>query len=273
MHRDYRMKLKSLGLKSDLIFFEHYNSAIVEYKKDYIVVRTPDNPSYFWGNFLIYYQGPKDGDLEKWTMDFHKEFSSDPNIKHVAITWDIDNNYSSNEIEHFTDSGFKYEESTILAAENTLHIQHRNDDFIYKCIDSEEEWKQVINLQVLVNSGTHKENEYRPFVQKRFNQYRRLVKTGLGNWFGAFREGCLAADLGLFCSEGTGRFQAVETRGEFRKRGIAQSLMNYAAENMSCRTLVIEADEDGPAINMYKSIGFKIREKISEICLYGRSKR
>lgn len=264
------MNLKSLGLRSDLMSFEH--EAIVEGKKDYIVVRTPDNPSYFWGNFLIYYQGPKYGDHEKWMEDFYNEFSSDPNIKHVTFTWDIDNNYSSKELYLFIDYGFEYDETIVLVAEKKLNIQHRNNDFIYKRIITEEEWDQVIDLQVLVNSDTYKGIEYRPFVQKRFNQYRQLSKVGLGNWFGAFRDGCLVADLGFFCGHGIGRFQNIETRSEFRKRGIAQSLMNYAEESLDCCSLVIEADEDGPAINMYKTIGFKVKEKISGICLYDRSK-
>jgi len=264
------MKLKSLWLRSNLMFFEH--NAIVEAKKNYIVVKTPDNPSYFWGNFLIYYQGPKDGDHKKWREDFSNEFSSETDVKHEAFTWDIDNNYNSKELYLFRDRGFEYDETIVLVAEKKLNIQHRNNDFIYKRIVTEEEWNKVIDLQVLVNSSEYKEIEYRPFVQKRFSQYRRLAKIGLGHWFGAFRDGCLVADLGLFCGYGIGIFQNIETRSEFRKRGIAQSLMNYAVESLDCCSLVIEADEDGPAINMYKTIGFKVREKISDICLYDRTK-
>jgi ribosomal protein S18 acetylase RimI-like enzyme len=58
------MLLNSLGIRMDLAFHRHF-SQIVE-KRDYIVVKTPERPSFFWGNYIIMRNPPKDGCHLSW---------------------------------------------------------------------------------------------------------------------------------------------------------------------------------------------------------------
>jgi GNAT superfamily N-acetyltransferase len=80
-------------------------------------------------------------------------------------------------------------------------------------------------------------------------------------WFGAFVEGRLRASLGLV-SDGRGlvRYQEVQTRPDFRRRGLARALVatagRYGLHELGARRLVIVADPGCHAIKLYRSLGF-----------------
>ena len=67
------MEIKSLGLRSDLIFSKF--SGEIEDRGSYLLVKTPSNPGFHWGNYIIFSESPRKGDLEAWKAIFHKEFS------------------------------------------------------------------------------------------------------------------------------------------------------------------------------------------------------
>ena len=50
-------EIRNLGYRTDCVIL-HYNGQIEE-KEDYYVIRTPSNPTYYWGNFLLYKFAPK----------------------------------------------------------------------------------------------------------------------------------------------------------------------------------------------------------------------
>jgi predicted GNAT family acetyltransferase len=71
--------------------------------------------------------------------------------------------------------------------------------------------------------------------------------------------------MGLFSAgEGLARFQAVETDPEFRRRGLAGSLVHhmsrYGFNVLRARTLVMVADPNYFAMEIYRSLGFVASE-------------
>ena len=58
------MEIKSLALKTDLIFSK-FSGTLIE-RDDYLIIQTPDNPGYHWGNFLIFPNSPKKEDYERY---------------------------------------------------------------------------------------------------------------------------------------------------------------------------------------------------------------
>jgi predicted GNAT family acetyltransferase len=109
------------------------------------------------------------------------------------------------------------------------------------------------------------EASYRTFKTKQMQRYRRMAEAGLGHWFGAFVNGVLAADLGVFAENGLARYQSVGTRPEYRRRGLCGTLVHAADEHMrahfSAHTLVIVADKGSVAADIYRSVGFGNVEK------------
>ncbi len=50
--------------------------------------------------------------------------------------------------------------------------------------------------------------------------YRQMFEAGMASWFGAFMDGQLVGDLGVFCEGIVGRYQNVGTHPEYRRQGI-----------------------------------------------------
>jgi ribosomal protein S18 acetylase RimI-like enzyme len=71
--------------------------------------------------------------------------------------------------------------------------------------------------------------------------------------------------MGLFSAgAGLARFQSVETDPEFRRRGLAGSLVHHASrygfDELGARTLVMVADPDYFAVDLYRAVGFVAAE-------------
>jgi ribosomal protein S18 acetylase RimI-like enzyme len=80
-------------------------------------------------------------------------------------------------------------------------------------------------------------------------------------WFGAFVDGRVRASLGLFSDgHGLARYQHVGTHPDFRRRGLARTMVatagRYGLDKLAVRKLVIVADLGYHAINLYRSLGF-----------------
>ena len=75
------MNVSSLGFRTDLALLTASGS-VVEDRGTHLVVRSPDNPSYFWGNFLLLSEPPVLGGEKEVVGAFHTEF---PLAEHVSI--------------------------------------------------------------------------------------------------------------------------------------------------------------------------------------------
>ena len=101
------MKLRSLGLRSDLFFLRR--QALVEDRGDYLIGRSPDEPGYHWGNLLIFPGPPKSGDLARWMGFWETEFGGDSRVRHVTFAWDgTDGDRGAS--EEFETAGFEFRE-------------------------------------------------------------------------------------------------------------------------------------------------------------------
>lgn len=50
------MNIRSLGYRTDLLF-PRFDGEVID-RGDYTVIRTPSNPTFYWGNFLLFDQPP-----------------------------------------------------------------------------------------------------------------------------------------------------------------------------------------------------------------------
>ncbi|MDB2499630.1 hypothetical protein N9X40_02120 [bacterium] len=91
--------MQNIGYLTDCIF--HKLNGIIEKKEDYILIKTPSNPTYYWGNLLHFQQAPKRGSFARWMDYFKKEFGK--NCIHVTFAWDEE---AKGEIKDFLAAGF-----------------------------------------------------------------------------------------------------------------------------------------------------------------------
>ena len=251
------MQVRSLGYRTDLIF-PAFDGQIIDCG-DYLVIRTPANPAFYWGNFLLFASPPGEGDFHQWLELFKKEVGNPPQTIHQAMGWDSPHD-EAGIIQPFIDHGFHLDRMVVLTAKQGDLVEKDPPPVTIRQLQSDDDWMQSIENQVICREPVFREAGYRVFRQAQVKRYRAMAAAGLGGWFGAFAGDRLVGDLGIFCSADLARYQSVQTHPDFRKRGIASALVHqaalYAFEQHAVERVVIVADVDSPAQRLYQAAGF-----------------
>ena len=92
----------SLAYRTDLMF-PRFDGRVRD-GGDYLVVESPSNPGYYWGNFLLFQSPPRAGDAERWPAAFAHELGTAPGITHVSLGWGGD---ERGEIQPLLDAGYR----------------------------------------------------------------------------------------------------------------------------------------------------------------------
>ena len=64
------MEIRSLGLRTE-VALRKLSGSTVQDRRDHLVIRTPDNPSFWWGNFVVAPAPPAEWDLPPWQCSAH----------------------------------------------------------------------------------------------------------------------------------------------------------------------------------------------------------
>jgi ribosomal protein S18 acetylase RimI-like enzyme len=251
------MQIHSLGYQTDLIF-SRFSGEVVD-KGNYTVIRTPSNPTFWYGNYVLFPSPPEPGNSQVWMDIFTSEH---PNAKHAVIGWDgIDGERGA--AKEFEALGFTISENVILTSSKVHTPPKINTNAEYRPILEEADWAQTIRLWLDTNER-HEPEGYEIFARRKLQAYQQMTEAGLGNWWGAFLNGTMVAGLGLFLEDGIGRFQSVDTHPEYRRRGLCGTLVytaaKHALEEQHAKVLVMCADPEYHAAKIYESVGFKPTE-------------
>jgi hypothetical protein len=103
------MQVTSLGFRTDLAL-RVLEGAEVTDRGDCMVVRSPDNPTFWWGNFLLLAGWPEPGTGDGWLARFAAEF---PQAEHVALGVDAGDEPAEVPPE-FLAAGLVFERATVL---------------------------------------------------------------------------------------------------------------------------------------------------------------
>lgn len=256
----------SLGWRTDLIF-PRFDAQVIE-RPDHILVRTPHNPTFYWGNFLLFDHAPREGDATAWLAAFDAEISREqPLSRHLAFGIDTPNAWALP--ADFAAAGLALDRSTVLTLQpQQLRPPRRalGVQFNIRALDLAREQELAVEHQVASDAGAFEPTGYRVFCQRQMQRYAAMATAGLGHWFGVFADTPagpqLVADCGLFSDGSTlGRFQFVSTHPAWRRLGLCTALIHavcrHGFEAMGLHTLVIVADPDDVAIGLYESLGFQ----------------
>jgi ribosomal protein S18 acetylase RimI-like enzyme len=232
--------------------------ALVDDRGDYLVVRTPGNPTFHWGNYVLADRSWLDRPLADLVAIFHAEH---PRSQHLAIGVDgVDGRvWGEDEVAA---CGLEVDRSVVMTAKRVRAPQRPNTDAVCRILaaGAEADWDAAVDLHAL-DHRDFDAAEFRDFVQRRMTARREQQVAGLGGWFGAFAGGEMVSGLGLFTDgSGLGRFQDVETLASARRLGLASTLVHHASvvglRDFGIRDLVMVADPDDGAIRIYRSLGF-----------------
>jgi RimJ/RimL family protein N-acetyltransferase len=245
----------SLGFRSDLMLLSLQGSDI-EQREGYLVVRTPTNPTFHWGNFLLLEDAPEAGSVRRWIDAFRREF---PGADHLALGVDGTSG-DAGKADELAAERLETERSTVLSAAAIRPPARPNRDADFRMLDADNDsdWDAALSLQEANFPPMDDDGE---FARRRLSGHRELQARGHGGWFGAFLGDRMVSGLGIFGDDsGLARYQNVDTHPDFRNRGLAGTLVHfagqYAFEQLRARSLVIVADPDYTAITLYRALGF-----------------
>jgi ribosomal protein S18 acetylase RimI-like enzyme len=259
--------VKSIGWRTDVALRKLEGAEILEHD-GHLVIRTPNNPGYRWGNFLLFDAAPRSGDEERWLELFKAAF---PTADHVAIGFECPAGETV-EAAGFSARQLSMQADTILTADSLRRPGREPPQATFRALHSEEDWRRAVELRLAVDESA--EAGYRDFLTRQMQAIRHVCERGHGAWFGAFSDDQMRSSLGIFdAGSHLARFQSVDTHPEHRGQGLASNLLcaagEYAASQLGARTLVIAADPSYLAIDIYRSLGFCDRERLGRLELLG----
>lgn len=251
-------RVRSLGFRTDLELLE-FQGSTVETSDGCLVVRSPRNPTFHWGNFLLLDGPPRAGSVDHWVERFHTEF---PNADHLALGVDQTTGTATDEGD-LACAGLVAGSDSVLTATSVREPPRPNRDARYRALDTDSDWEAELKLRLANDGNTSAGHQL--FLERRVAAQRRLAETAPGAWLGAFVDGQLCSSLGIFAAGGgLARYQNVGTHPSARGRGLAGTLLyhagRFALTELDATTLVIVADPDAHAIDIYRSVGFSPTE-------------
>jgi GNAT superfamily N-acetyltransferase len=269
----------ALGFRSELIF-HRADGEVIDCRAEHgcRVIRTPSNPTYYWGNYLLFERAPGPDGAQRWPALFARLIAANqPQSTHCAFGWMEDaegdiggflaDGYTQNNAVVMQSTGVPVVPAPTITARLRPFALTRNETGI----EADSEWSALVELSVATRDPDYGEESYRTFAQQRVARWRALAGAGHGNWFGAFLDQAgsaprLVAALGVYAEaerEGgqrLARYQSVMTDGAFRRRGLCRALVALAARHardvLRADRLIIVAAAGKMPEQLYASVGF-----------------
>ncbi|MCW2754341.1 MAG: hypothetical protein JWQ32_1752 [Marmoricola sp.] len=234
-----------LGWRTDLAVLRLGGSSIEEYA-DHLVVRTPANPTYYWGNFVFVTDPDAVDDAARWLDRFEHCF---PHAAHRSIGL-----VSEPTDQCWHDVTMFIERADVLVAPGEVAQPPIAGGYTARPLTTPDDWSQSTRLR---QAAFPEQDEF----EERVTVTRIAVAAGGAlTWFGAFAGDQLVAELGIaYLGEGVARYQSVLTHPDHRRRGLTSHLLGVAAKHardQGAETLVIIADADTDAGRLYRAAGF-----------------
>jgi hypothetical protein len=167
------VQVRSLGYRTDLMICSLEGSQIDD-RGDYLVVRTPGNPGYWWGNFLLLEAPPQAGETGSWLETFSAEF---PQARHVALGVDV-TEVSDVSASEMLSHGLRREQTAVLTARDVLEPPHLNRAAEIRALAGDDDWREAARLRTAVNEGGPGSEP--AFLNARVEAERALAEAGHG---------------------------------------------------------------------------------------------
>ncbi len=252
----------SLGIQTNFIM-NTFQCEIKE-KEDYFVIRSPKRPDYFWGNYLLFKTKPRSENICEYIDTFEKEIGKRSDIGFCALTFDS-TNISLNLIEEFKKQGFNSEVSNILVLDKLNPHIANNNSLEVREYDLIKHMDEFIEVHYDEDWGYGSHEVQIKFLKDQALDFHEIIVKGKAKRFGAFFEGRLVSDLGIYWQDEVIRFNNVGTHMDFRRKGACRTLVYNVSRQLlkgGAQKVVMQADEDYFAGTIYESIGYRVQEKI-----------
>ena len=259
------MQIESLGLKTDIMISSL--ECEMYYEEYYAFMKTPNRPDFYWGNFLITQAViESQAELDALISVYKRHFDSYD--KFITIAFDIPMGdvgrlsvFKNNDFDVYTNLVMQLDKKDFKLKDDL------NENFTFRVIKTSDFIDQLVEL--------HHDPEWKygpgqdDFLKSKFESLIKLEDKGMGNRYVLMDDDKLVADLGIYYENKLGRFNDVVTHIDYRNQGLCYTLVSKATEhifnNTDVETLVMQAEEDYFAHNIYRKAGFDETEKLVSI--------
>jgi GNAT superfamily N-acetyltransferase len=261
--------VRSLVWATDIDVLER-NHALVR-RDRYWAVHSPENPTFWWGNFLLFDDAPVDGDGDRWEELFQAEFGARTAVTHRCFAWDRTDGIAGAAGPELVARGYELEWTVGLVAQAGHVVSHprANQQVTVQALDPDADarlWEAAIEIQMAQAPADVSVDYHRTYLVRRQRGLRELFRDGRGAWYLALLDGLPVASLGIVVTGSRARYQVVETLAAHRRKGIATRLVadaaTHAARHHHIDHFVIAADPDYHAIGIYEGLGFERAERV-----------
>lgn len=255
---------RSIGAVTDLAA-RVAEGGTVERADGFQVIRTSANPAFRWGNHLLADHAGDLVDPQTWVLRHRAAF---PDLDFTTVG--VDDPAPVFDESAWRAAGFEVERSTVLVA---AAAEVARPDPEVEEVAGAAAWADVEAIELELGAG---EAGHADFVRRRIDAERSAVERGRAAWLGVRVDGRIVSALGVLPTpRGTARYQNVGTLSAYRRRGSAGRLVRagaaLAAERWGCTALVLVADPEGPAIALYRRLGFRDTETQLQLSRIGAS--
>jgi hypothetical protein len=136
------VRVRSLGYQTDLGVRRAEGSTVTDCG-DHIVVRTDQNPLYWWGNFILLASAPRADEIGGWLDRFAAAL---PAARHCAFGVDV---ADAAEVDDavFTTAGFAADHGVVLTASGVREPPHPHPAAVIRPLAGPEDWRQAADLR------------------------------------------------------------------------------------------------------------------------------
>ncbi|MEZ4401631.1 MAG: GNAT family N-acetyltransferase [Kofleriaceae bacterium] len=247
------MQVRSVALATDVQVAQLTGSLVVH--ADHLVVTTPDQPAFYWGNFIAIPAPRAAAEAAGWIA--RAAAAVPPGAAHAAVA--IDGGpaeVSSSALGALLDAGCAVEVLVAMTRPAGGPAPYPPAGVVVRQL-GDDDWPALVSLTL---SDGDDGPAMRAYLAGAARARARLVARGAVRWWGAFVEGALVASAGVVPLGGRARYQDVQTHPAHRRRGLATAVLSAIAADEGARgveqLVLVVGDDNQPARAAYRRLGF-----------------
>lgn len=266
------MDVVSLALRTDLAVAAL--DGTVDDRGDHVAVATPDQPHFYWGNYLVIAPPPTPATATAWLT--RAAAARCAGAAHVALAIDArDGALAPAVTAALVAAGATVETMIAMTCDRPLTAPAPAGVELRR-FDRPSDWDALFALSITIDPDTP---AMRTFLTQRIAARARAAARGAVRWWGAFADGALVASAGVVPLADCARYQDVQTHAAWRRRGVASAVLAAIADEVreggrdrggggatenslaDARLVLVVGEDNAAARAAYQRLGFVERDR------------
>ena len=221
------------------------------------LVRSPDLPDFWFGNYVELDAEPTPEELERW-IERWPQIIGEPLPHRRLLSWEAPELHLTKELTAVAERHGMHAEVDVTLVLGELVPRSGPDGFTARTCRTDADWEAALAV------GGADAPDQADFQRRLARHHRARSEAGFGEWWIGELDGQVVATAGIYWNdEGTiARYQRVDTLEAVRRRGCASALLTAMALDTKERLpdlaqIVIVAEVGEAGEQVYRRLGFE----------------